>query len=138
MPVLRGLQGQLKGQTPPLDKQTDLDLINRGELTEKLNTKINKIVKNDNLYYLYAQRPDGNQQMIPFSSSSINGGNVPLRTTDGQIKGVTPEEDDDLVIKSYVDSNISNINKSISDINSNIVDVRSAFAASDLRIVELF
>lgn len=35
--VLRGFQGQILGQTPPLDKQTDLDLINRGELTEKLS-----------------------------------------------------------------------------------------------------
>lgn len=136
MPILRGMEGQVLGQTPPLDKQTDLDLINRGELTEKLNTKINKMVKNDGCY-IYAQRPDGDQQMVPYSNG-IKGGNVPLRTADGQIKGVTPEEDDDLVIKSYVDGNISNINKSISDINSNIVDVRSAFAASDLRIVELF
>lgn len=36
LPVLRGLQGQLKGQTAPLANQTDLDLINRAELTEKL------------------------------------------------------------------------------------------------------
>ena len=136
MPVLRGMQGQLKGQTPPLDKQTDLDLINRGELTEKLNTKLNKIPNSDG-YYIYAQRPDGSQHMVPYSSGT-NGSNIAFRTSSGQIKGVTPEEDDDLVIKSYVDGNISNINKSISDINSNIVDVRSAFAASDLRIVELF
>ena len=35
-PVLRGLQGQLRGQTPPLENQNGLDLINRNELTEKL------------------------------------------------------------------------------------------------------
>lgn len=35
-PVLRGLQGQLRGQTAPSDKQNDLDLINRAELTKKL------------------------------------------------------------------------------------------------------
>ena len=32
LPVLRGLQGQVKGQTAPEGYQTDLDLINRGEL----------------------------------------------------------------------------------------------------------
>ena len=31
------MQGQLKGQTPPLANQTDLDLINRGELNDKLS-----------------------------------------------------------------------------------------------------
>lgn len=36
-PVLRGLQGQLKGQTPELKDQDNLDLINRKELTEKLS-----------------------------------------------------------------------------------------------------
>ena len=36
LPVLRGLQGQLRGQTAPLAQQNDLDLINRAELTEKL------------------------------------------------------------------------------------------------------
>lgn len=36
LPVLRGLQGQLRGQTAPSDQQNDLDLINRAELTEKL------------------------------------------------------------------------------------------------------
>ena len=41
-PVLRGLQGQLRGQTAPLDKQHKLDLINRGELTEKLSDKASK------------------------------------------------------------------------------------------------
>lgn len=40
LPVLRGLQGQLRGQTAPLAQQNDLDLINRGELTEKLNDKL--------------------------------------------------------------------------------------------------
>ena len=39
LPVLRGLEGQVKGQTPPIAYQTDLDLINRGELTEKLAAK---------------------------------------------------------------------------------------------------
>lgn len=37
MPVLRGLQGQVKGQTALPADQTDLDLINRGELVSKLN-----------------------------------------------------------------------------------------------------
>ena len=37
MPVLRGLQGQLRGQTAPLAQQNDLDLINRGELINKLS-----------------------------------------------------------------------------------------------------
>lgn len=36
LPVLRGLQGQIRGQTAPLAQQNDLDLINRKELTEKL------------------------------------------------------------------------------------------------------
>lgn len=40
LPVLRGLQGQLRGQTAPLAQQNDLDLINRGELTEKLSDKL--------------------------------------------------------------------------------------------------
>lgn len=39
LPVLRGLQGQLRGQTAPSDKQDNLDLINRAELTEKLAAK---------------------------------------------------------------------------------------------------
>lgn len=39
-PVLRGLQGQIRGQTAPLAQQNDLDLINRGELTEKLSDKL--------------------------------------------------------------------------------------------------
>jgi len=39
-PVLRGLQGQIRGQTAPLAQQNDLDLINRNELTEKLINKI--------------------------------------------------------------------------------------------------
>ena len=37
LPVLRGLQGQLRGQTAPLAQQNDLDLINRGELINKLS-----------------------------------------------------------------------------------------------------
>lgn len=37
LPVLRGLQGQIRGQTAPLAQQNDLDLINRGELINKLS-----------------------------------------------------------------------------------------------------
>lgn len=36
----RGKDGVLRGATAPLAQQTDLDLINRGELTEKLNDKL--------------------------------------------------------------------------------------------------
>lgn len=39
LPVLRGLQGQLRGQTAPSYQQNDLDLINRAELTKKLATR---------------------------------------------------------------------------------------------------
>ena len=42
LPVLRGLQGQIRGQTAPLARQNDLDLINRGELTKKLRDKASK------------------------------------------------------------------------------------------------
>ena len=41
-PVLRGLQGQLRGQTALPADQNNLDLINRGELDDKLRDKASK------------------------------------------------------------------------------------------------
>ena len=63
VPVLRGLYGQVKGQTPPLENQTDLDLINRGELTEKLSDGLSgKVDKVTTAYKIYGTDGSGNQK----------------------------------------------------------------------------
>lgn len=63
MPVLRGMQGQIKGQTPPLANQTDLDLINRGELTEKLGGKLDKAT-NVTGFQIYGTKYGSNETLM--------------------------------------------------------------------------
>lgn len=81
--VLRGMQGQIKGQTPPLANQTDLDLINRGELTNKLNEKVGKITQ---AYKVYTTNENGNLYARA-TGYSASAGNIPIYDNNNQSGG---------------------------------------------------
>lgn len=104
-PVLRGLQGQLRGQTAPLADQVDLDLINRAELTEKLNDKLNA---SNTPGIVYGNTNDGSisePTEIPYTPylRDEGGESIVSRTYDGYFDVKVPVQDLHPVNKKYGD-----------------------------------
>lgn len=105
LPVLRGLQGQVRGQTAPLAYQTDLDLINRGELTEKLSDKLST---SNTASIVYGNTNDGSisePTEIPYTPylRDEGGESIVSRTYDGYFDVKAPVQDLHPVNKKYGD-----------------------------------
>lgn len=111
-PVLRGLQGQLRGQTAPLAQQDDLDLINRAELTEKLSDKLNA---SNTASIVYGNTNDGSisePTEIPYTSNvKDDGESIVSRTYDGYFDVKTPVQDLHPVNRKYADETYEKIPK---------------------------
>lgn len=112
VPVLRGLQGQLRGQTAPLARQDDLDLINRAELTEKLSDKLNA---SNTASIVYGNTNDGSisePTEIPYTSNvKDDGESIVSRTYDGYFDVKTPVQDLHPVNRKYADETYEKIPK---------------------------
>lgn len=110
LPVLRGLQGQLRGQTAPLAQQNDLDLINRAELTEKLSDKLNA---SNTASIVYGNTNDGSisePTEIPYTSNvKDDGESIVSRTYDGYFDVKDPLQDLHPVNRKYANETYEKI-----------------------------